>query len=60
MEVLFTGISDLVVQHARRQLLRVFGPTGAPPNLVTCHIRWGDKVDEMELVPMADYITAVQ
>lgn len=32
---------------------------GVPPNLITVHIRWGDKADEMTLVPIAKYIRAV-
>jgi hypothetical protein len=30
-----------------------------PPDLITVHIRWGDKGSEMKLVPMEEYIEAV-
>lgn len=43
IEVLFAGASiDLVVNMARQQLYQLFGPAGAPPNLITVHMRWGD------------------
>ena len=32
----------------------------SPNQLITVHIRWGDKGSEMELVPIMDYIHAVQ
>lgn len=59
-ELLFAGISPVVVHEARKQLLKVFGPQGPPENLVTVHIRWGDKRREMRLVPAEKYVEAVQ
>ena len=31
-----------------------------PKDLITVHIRWGDKVDEMKLAPMVEYIAAIK
>ena len=61
VEVLFSGVSlDRVVATARKQVLDIFGPSGAPSNLILCHIRWGDKADEMKLVDISEYIRAVE
>lgn len=61
MEVLFTGVSDIILREAQRQMAKVFyGRTAAPPDLVTVHIRWGDKGKEMKLVAVNDYVQAVQ
>jgi hypothetical protein len=59
IEVLFTNLSSDIVRNAQRLLRDVFGPRGTiPNNLITCHIRWGDKGDEMELVPITEYVQA--
>jgi hypothetical protein len=63
VEYLFSHVSELVVREADRQASLVFreAPGGkAPPDLITVHIRWGDKAKEMKLVPIQDYIQAVQ
>ena len=62
MEVLFSHVTPTVVEEARRQLRQVFGPHGIPllSHLITVHIRWGDKHDEMNLVPMEAYVQAVR
>ena len=60
-EFLFTRVSALVFAEAQRQLQRVFHHSyRVPEHLITVHIRWGDKSDEMALVPIAKYIDAVQ
>lgn len=59
-EFLFAGISPIVVHEARKQLLKVFGPQGPPANLITVHIRWGDKRREMKLVSATQYVDAVR
>lgn len=41
-------------------MLQIFGPAGPPDDLITVHVRWGDKKREMKLVNMTDYIAAVQ
>jgi hypothetical protein len=61
MEVLFTGASEIVLREARQQMSKVFyGRTTVPSDLVTVHIRWGDKKKEMELVQVDQYVLAVQ
>jgi hypothetical protein len=37
----------------------LFGEKGAPDDLITVHIRWGDKFWEMDLVPISTYVDAV-
>jgi hypothetical protein len=60
-EYLFTRVSTLVYDEAQRQLQRVFRSfERVPDNLITVHIRWGDKSDEMQLIPVSQYINAVQ
>jgi hypothetical protein len=61
IEFLFTRVSNLIQDEAQRQLQTVFrGRDHVPHNLITVHIRWGDKSDEMKLVPISKYIHAVQ
>jgi hypothetical protein len=38
----------------------LFGPKGAPDDLITVHVRWGDKTTEMKLVAIDKYIQAVE
>jgi hypothetical protein len=60
-EFLFGHVSPLVVQEAERQLALVFEKAGqVPKDLITVHIRWGDKEREMQLVPIYKYIQAIQ
>jgi hypothetical protein len=59
MEYIFQNISSLVVQEAERQVGLLFGEMGAPDDLITVHIRWGDKFWEMDLVPISEYVDAV-
>lgn len=65
-EYLFTRVSDIVQKEGERQLNIVFGGNGrsdrkrnVPKNLITVHIRWGDKDGEMKLVPIQNYTNAV-
>jgi hypothetical protein len=64
-EYLFTRLSDFVVKEAERQLQIHFGNNTTrtnnkvPKNMITVHIRWGDKHTEMGLLPMWDYTDAV-
>ena len=61
VEFLFLHISPLVVQEAQRQLQLVFpGMNTVPKDLITVHIRWGDKEREMKLVQIKEYIQAVR
>jgi hypothetical protein len=58
IEYMFRSVSPLVIQEAQRQVGIMFGPHGAPDNLITVHVRWGDKTAEMKLVAIQDYINA--
>jgi hypothetical protein len=59
-EYIFQKVSPLVIQEAQRQIGVVFGAGGTVPrDLVTVHIRWGDKFWEMDLPSMDEYINAV-
>lgn len=56
---LWSRVSPLVQSEAERQMRKVY-PDGSPPNdLITVHIRWGDKKAEMKLVPIDAYVDAV-
>ena len=60
LEFLFLNLSPIVVQEAERQLNLIFGEVGEiPKDLITVHIRWGDKKVEMRLVRIPEYIQAV-
>ena len=58
-EYLFQRLSPLVIQEAQRQIGIIFPNGIVPTNLVTVHIRWGDKFWEMDLPPIQEYIDAV-
>ena len=65
IEWLFSHISPIVIEEAKRQAKLVFAnKTGAgttiPSNLITVHIRWGDKHREMQLVNEKTYVMAVK
>jgi hypothetical protein len=60
IEYMFQNVSNVLVQEAERQIGLLFGTQGAPTNLITVHIRWGDKFFEMDLVPIEQYIHAIQ
>ena len=62
LEAMFAaGLSPTIVAEARRQHALVFGDRGVPPSsqLITVHVRWGDKKNEMFLVNIEEYIQAV-
>lgn len=59
MEWLFGRLSPHVVREAERQHQTVFRGSKTPDDLVTVHVRWGDKKREMKLVPMNEYIQAI-
>ena len=63
-EYLFHRISPLVIQEAQRQIGIIFPNDDTngghvPDDLVTVHIRWGDKFWEMDLPSIQEYIDAV-
>ena len=61
MEWLFQSVNSNVIKAAERQIRFAF-PDGLPDprNLITVHIRWGDKSREMKLQPIARYIEGVE
>eukprot|EP00980_Cylindrotheca_fusiformis_P002996 scaffold692_cov118-Cylindrotheca_fusiformis.AAC.18 len=62
-EYLFSDLNPLVLQEARRQIGIIFGDLPdavAPPNLITVHIRWGDKFWEMDLPKIEEYMEAIE
>lgn len=70
VESLFIHVTPLVYEEATRQLNLVFGHLeNVPDDLITVHIRWGDKVEtfhgkhkrrpEMKKVEIDDYVDAV-
>lgn len=61
-EYFFQKVSPLVIREAKRQMGIVFQSLGglAPDDLLTLHIRWGDKFWEMDLPSIQEYIDAVQ
>lgn len=58
-EYLFQRLSPLVIREAKRQIGIIFPNGVVPEDMVTVHIRWGDKFWEMDLPPIQEYITAV-
>jgi hypothetical protein len=60
-EYLFQQVSPLVIQEAKRQVGVVFASNDGvvPDDLVTVHVRWGDKFWEMDLPPIEEYIQAI-
>jgi hypothetical protein len=59
-EYLFANVSPLVVDEATKQLKAVFPNGIVPPNLITIHVRWGDKDQEMKLKSIEEYIDATK
>jgi hypothetical protein len=67
-EYLFTRVSDIVQAEGERQLNLLFprrtdgtaAPSKVPKQLITVHIRWGDKRWEMKFQTIDTYIKAVQ
>jgi hypothetical protein len=55
MEWLFQNVTEIVVQEAEKQIHTV-----SKNDSITVHIRWGDKVKEISLLPMKVYIDAVK
>ena len=59
IEFLFREVSPIVIQEAERQSGLTFGPNGAPEDLITVHMRWGDKFWEMDLASVEEYVKGV-
>ena len=60
MEFLFQSLSPSILQEAERQHRLVFDGRPTPSPLFTVHVRWGDKADEAQRIPMERYIEAVR
>ncbi|KAL3945114.1 MAG: hypothetical protein SGBAC_000782 [Bacillariaceae sp.] len=60
IELLFGQVSPHVVEEAKRQHFLVFRGSQTPSNLITVHIRWGDKNREMKLLSIQQYMNAIQ
>ena len=59
-EYLFQRVSPIVIQEAQRQIGIIFGAEKVPDDLITVHIRWGDKFWEMDLPPIEEYFDAIR
>jgi hypothetical protein len=61
MEVAFSPVSPLVLAEAERQAQAVFGGVIPPRDqLITVHIRWGDKIKErIRNVAIEQYVDAI-
>jgi hypothetical protein len=60
IEYLFSRITSDVIRAAERRLGKMF-PNGVPKDLITVHVRWGDKlIREMERVSVENYTLAIQ
>lgn len=59
IEYLFSNLSSRLVADAEREIPSVFGDYGIPENMITVHLRWGDKAREMKLVSQAEYVNAI-
>jgi len=67
MNYLFGQVSTHLVAEAERQHQLVFGKNASvggdkshtPDDLITVHVRWGDKKNEMKLVPIQQYVDAI-
>ena len=60
VELLFHSLPAHMVAAAECALQLAFGGAGAPPDMITVHIRWGDKSKEAALVSIDEYVGAVK
>jgi hypothetical protein len=60
VEYLFSPMDPRVVEAAESAISTVFGAEGIPPAMITVHMRWGDKGEEMDLVAVEDYVEAAK
>mmetsp|Transcript_22490 Transcript_22490/g.37206 ORF Transcript_22490/g.37206 Transcript_22490/m.37206 type:complete len:424 (-) Transcript_22490:413-1684(-) len=60
-EYIFRRISKPVIREAERQVGLIFKNNSgiAPDDLITVHVRWGDKFWEMKLVVIQEYLDAI-
>jgi hypothetical protein len=60
IEYMFRQVPERILENARSANFDVFGAKGSPPDMITVHIRWGDKGAEAHVAPMGMYIQAVE
>lgn len=59
IEYLFSNLNEKLVKETNEAIVEVFGDTGIPKNLITLHLRWGDKGREMTLVTAQEYFDGI-
>ena len=60
VEYLFSRISPLVIEAAERLAARLIPRKCTPDRTIAMHVRWGDKISETKLIPMENYVNAIQ
>merc|ERR1711904_604359 len=60
MSFLFSSISERMSKRLDLEAAMLFGHNGIPANMITVHIRWGEKHKEMNLAPVRVYIDLVK
>jgi len=59
MQYLFSSLSQPLLDLFQEAVYHIFGKEGVPSDIVSVHIRWGDKFIENALVPIEAYVKAV-
>lgn len=59
MEFLFSNMSSRLVKEAESEIKTIFGEYGIPNDMITVHLRWGDKKLEMKLVSQEEFVEAI-
>jgi hypothetical protein len=58
-EFLFSSLSPILVNEAERQVHKIFPGGVVPDDLITVHIRWGDKGAEVGLLALENFVSGV-
>jgi len=59
MQYLFSSLSPPLLDRFQEAVHLIFGKEGVPSDMISVHIRWGDKFLENALVPIEAYVAAV-
>jgi hypothetical protein len=59
VELLFSRVATIVQEEGERQLNLVF-PNGVPNDLITVHMRWGDKKFENRMMNISNTMKAIE
>eukprot|EP01039_Chlorochromonas_danica_P006638 gene6638-7332_t len=59
IEYLFSNLNPRLVEEAQHAIKEVFGSSGIPKDMITLHVRLGDKKKEMKLVTPLEYYDAI-